>query len=248
MVWIAGVGCVCDWNQGYVSMYYLGSYTCNLCSPESDGFCYCGTSENFYYNGVCTSCHSDPNSHLDIQGNCLCNNGYQWSNTIYPFRCIQVAISCNFSSGNFSFGSMCYSCSILPATANPGLPSKTGCLLCDPTQGFLLLSTGNSCIFCSFIANTAGFTLSNGCTCNSGYSWNPINLTCDKVSCAAGTNYNTVTKTCDCNTVISIVPSAGSCVACTSITNSNGYAVNSSTCGCKSGFKWASSTSGGVCK
>lgn len=177
----------------------------------------------------------------------MCNKGYLWNNVIYPYRCLQVANSCSFSSGNFSFGSSCYSCTILPTTANPGLPSKTGCLLCDPTQGFLLLSTDNSCIFCSFIAFTSGFTLSSGCTCISGYSWNPISITCDKISCAIGTNYNPATKKCDCNTVISIVTNTG-CVACSSISNSNGYAVNPSTCGCMSGYTWLNSTNGGICK
>jgi hypothetical protein len=169
LIWVSSLNsCVCDYlGQGYLSQVVNGQFSCAMCA-DSLSCSSSGYSSNTIYtsiaarSGVCTSCTKQAN------GGCSCYPGYGWSVT-YPFQC-----ACSWGMGGYLSGSSCFNCSTLPSTGNL---TALGCLLCDPSQGFLFVSFNDSCILCRKAPNSSGIATPNGCACLTGV-WSSDQLAC----------------------------------------------------------------------
>jgi hypothetical protein len=92
---------------------------------------------------------------------------------------------------------------------------------CDPTTSVII---GDTCVDCSSIGNNNGINGDNsGCSCKAPYQW----------------QWKSDSKTgeCLCNTTFSIVPSAGVCLNCSTLSYVLGTA-SGNICDCAPTFTW----------
>ena len=101
--------------------------------------------------------------------------------------------------------------------------AKKRTCVCDAASGNTFLN-GTTCINCvTIIGGNGKVAAANACNCNRGYIWNAATLSC---VCNSAQNYVLVN---------------GVCIACWSITGSNGLINTARTgCVCGLGFKWSS--------
>ena len=238
MVWKANLGgCVCDWSQSYIS--YLqpdGTFKCTQCTT-----CKCTGSRilSLKFN-LCSYCRVDPNAYMS-GSRCVCNSGYGWVETSYPFKCVL-----GFRGGSYlalTGGTATYPlCSSLSTSA-----LKNSCTICDAAKGYLYVTGLGQCLQCSSVAQATGAATINACVCQTG-NWNPATLSCDSgVTCTGGKLYDPVALSCTICDPIRSVSLGGNCVSCAADTKSNGYAATSASCQCLSNFIWTASGSSGSC-
>jgi hypothetical protein len=120
------------------------------------------------------------------------------------------------------------------------------CNLCDTASGYLLTTLTGQCLLCSTVTGATGVAILNGCVCNSDLWWNSITLTCDAVTCPAGIIYNAAIAACACDPVRSILVGS-TCTSCSSISNSIGYSLTTTSCGCIPPNIWYATATGGIC-
>lgn len=207
-------------------------------SAKNPGQCACGPGSGSLLldlsNLICSYATYDPNK--GATSIFSCKSGYKWSQAMYPYQCVT----------GFNIFSGFYSASASSYTSCSSATNTTACGLCDPSQGYLLIQNTGQCLLCSTVTGSTGTSLLNGCVCSGTMKWNAITLTCDAANCSVGYAYNPTTQSCVCDPTISVTISS-TCYYCGSISQSTGYAVSASACGCVSPYSWAVSQSGGVC-
>lgn len=169
-------GCVCDWQQGFVTEFTsANSFTCVKCPSVFPGTTTCSCpSRGFFLSAnyqVCSRCNADPNKHNDASGGCSCKAGFVWSEAEYPFRCVASYAGTFLSNA---------ATATYPACSTLAANLRTPCSICDPASGFVLLASNNTCLYCSSLdsSTATGNAFTGGCECKDGFDWDPLLLIC----------------------------------------------------------------------
>ncbi|KAL4468968.1 hypothetical protein ABPG73_019736 [Tetrahymena malaccensis] len=192
---------ICECLDGY---YDDGTIQCKPCTNKDCRRCD-KTSQK------CLECYSDQNREVDIQGNCICKNGYKQSQvnsqSICEFQCSKNCLTCESSNPN-------------------------SCLKCDQQKQLILDAQTKSCICPSYYYLDSSMSLCKPCIekcikcsssnnlkcdqCEEFYKFNESSQKCERSQVPSGFSESTtqkISQTSEAASYIAIGASAGCSVA-----------------------------------